>query len=448
MADTLVSKTNAEKRGGSNPLGGTRQLLIQKYFMHPSIRNAYDKSTHPFAKHPVHGVYGKELAHDQFNHIKGQYNQSTGSEQFNPMAMQSLLAATMRREAAHQERLVQLAKDIVSKVWKANPSIFRAELGSPGMEVADEDNVDDSLTPEQLKEVHKRTTLNSLTHGAAIHQMTTLHHMIKDAINKLDPQLMAAYDKLSRGAVYSSWFASIEQIADLGGSKGGDVQVDWDEQGQPSIQATAILFPILVHELAKGCMELLTAHGLPSDEETLKKIYKHADRYEDEVHHFFVGPALWRRFIKVADRERMPEVVAALSKQSPDRVHEIIRAVVENPAQAEEMLRDLIAEPEAFNPEQYGEDIARIADLIAEEPELAEPAVKPETKPAQTPSRPDKTDPYRPPKPAVLPQRKAANPAPAPTKPATTPQSPTPSKPDPYRPTKPAIAPKPKASDE
>jgi len=415
--------------------------------MHPSIRRAYETGSHPLAKHPIHGVYGRELAHDQFNNIKGQYQQSTGSERLNQMEMMTLLQRIMQREAPHKEKLEQLAKRIVAQVWKVDPSIFNANLGSPGQSVedyeqeqaAEEEEPETPLTPEEQKQIHKRVTLNSLTHGAAIHQMTSLHHMVKEALDKIDPALMPAYDKLARGTVYSSWFMSLEQIAQMAGQKGGDVHVEWPEQqapeempevpeepqqpqedAGPKVNATAILFPILVHELSKGCMEILTSHGLPKDEQTLKKVYKHADRWDTEIFHFFVGPALWRKFLKVVDRTKLPEVVAAMSQLEPDDLHKVVQSIVDNPAEAQERLAELVRDPEGYDPTEDIRKIAKILDEdeVADQKELEEllgpePTTAP-TKPAPNapttpaPTKPDrKTDPYKPTKPAVVPKRKA-----------------------------------------
>ena len=403
--------------------------------MHPSIKRAYETGTHPLSKHPVHGVYGKELANDQYENIKGQYRQSTGSEHLNMMEITQLLQRITQREAAHKEQLEQLAKRLVASLWKADPNMFEADLGSSGQTVEEyeaeteaEEEDDSPLTPDEQKQVHKRVTLNTLSHGAAIHQMTTLHHMVKDALDKLDPALMPAYDKLARGAVYSSWFMSIEQIVNMAGQKGGDVHVDWGEQEAPpeeempaeepqeekgpKVKATGLIFPILVHELAKGCMEVLTAHGLPQDEQTLKKVYKHADRWDQEIFHFFVGPALWRKFIKVVDRTKLPETIAALSKLDPDDLHSVVKSIVENPAEAQERLAELVKDPEGYEPT---ERIKRIAKMLEEEEEAelkeleaAEPKTLPKPATPIAPTKPDKkSEPYKPPKPAVIPKRKA-----------------------------------------
>src|SRR5262245_21753186 len=105
--------------------------------MHPSIRRAYETGTHPLAKHPIHGVYGKELAQDQYEKIKGQYQQDSGSDRLNMQQVMTLLQQLMRREARYKDKLEQLAKTLVAKLWKVDPSIFNADLGSQGQSVED-----------------------------------------------------------------------------------------------------------------------------------------------------------------------------------------------------------------------------------------------------------------------------------------------------------------------
>jgi len=380
--------------------------------MHPSIKQAYETGTHPLAKHPIHGVYGKELAFDQYQHIKDLYSKATGSDRMNFQELSRLLTTIINLEARHKEQLEQLAKKLVAQLWKTDVNIFKeAELGSGGESSIEDEDENEELTPEQLKEVHKRITLNTLTHGAAIHQMTTLHHMVKDSIDKLDAKLIPLYDKLSRGAVYSSWFMSIENILQNMGMKGGESHVEWEDD-TPQIVASGLIFPMLVHELSKGVMELLTSHGLPKDQETLEKVFKAADRYDTEIFHFFVGPSLWRKFIKLVKPDDLPRVIAVLSKQNPDNLHKIISTVVENPEEARDMLKDFIMKPKEFKVDDIEETIKHIAELVPEDvnESVAEPETEPKTDPKTKPDEEDEDedfDPFKPPKPGVTPKPKA-----------------------------------------
>jgi hypothetical protein len=376
--------------------------------------------------------------------------------------MMALLQQTIALEEPHKEQLERLAIQIVAKVWKAKPELFEAEIGETGPPPEEEPEEEEELTPEQIREINKRITLNTIIHGASIHQMTTMHHLAKEAIDRIDPQLIPFYDKLSRTMNYSGWFMNLDMLMTQLGQKGGQNEIVWDED-TPKIQAKGIIFPILVHELSKGCVELITHHGLPKDPDMLKVVLKHADKDLEEMFHFFMGPELWRRFLKLVDMEQIPEIVMALSKLEPDKLHEIMSLIAssmkEDPTNVKKMIADLVQEPEEFEvkdwePEEPGseegkgefEDIQKIADSISEDV----PAPSAPTKPAHMPTKPgtpEKPDPYRPPKPAFQPKPKAGAAPSAPTKPAPTPTKPgTPEKPDPYRPPKPAFQPKPKAT--
>ena len=53
-------------------------------------------------------------------------------------------------------------------------------------------------------------------------------------------------------------------MAQSGQSIAGKEEID-PETDPPTIKARGITFPVLVHELVKGTMELLATQGLPDD---------------------------------------------------------------------------------------------------------------------------------------------------------------------------------------
>lgn len=343
-------------------------LLLE---MHPSIRRAFDQGNHPLSKHPIFSKHGKAMSGNQYAHLMTQYKSRSGKEQFDPSDIMNTYRAIVSIERQHQHQLKQLAIDIVSQVWKVDKSVFaepeltqNIDIGGSGSgdegDLGGEEEVETQLTPEQLEEVEKRITMNMLTHGSAIHMMTTMYHLAKDALEKLDPRLIKLYDVFSTSANLSSWYMDVENMLKLMGvSVGGTEEIQWEgpqsgeaegkrEGSKPKIKAKAMMFPLLLHELSKGVMELLTMHQLSSLEpDTLKKVYKHADKYEHEFFHFFVGPAVWRHFIKVVPKDKLARVVAALSnpKLKSKDVTAFINAVVEDPEMAVQMISNLIRDP-------------------------------------------------------------------------------------------------------
>jgi hypothetical protein len=76
--------------------------------MHPEIRRSYETRSHALAGHPIHGVYGKDLAFAQYQHIKDLYKRSTGHEDFDPSDVYRW-----------PEGEVTIAKDPVLAYWYA-----------------------------------------------------------------------------------------------------------------------------------------------------------------------------------------------------------------------------------------------------------------------------------------------------------------------------------------
>jgi hypothetical protein len=231
---------------------------------------------------------------------------------------------------------------------------------------------------------------------------------------------------------YSHWGIPLDFVLQQAGQQGGEVSIQWPEEGaegeegeeaeeadggEITVNAKAQIFPILIHELSKGVMEVITAHGIPQDPELWKKVKKYADRPEHEFFHFLVGPEVWRRFLKVVGKRRLPDVIQLLATQEPDDVHKIIGAIVDNPEKAEELI-DAMGNEQEYEDIDWGsldeskkKKIEWIAKNITENPDVAPAPVKPKPKPGTKPG-PTKTPkkrpgPFRPPKPSEDPAPKA-----------------------------------------
>jgi len=432
--------------------------------MHPSIRQAYEQRTHPLINHPIHGVYGQDLAKASYDFIKQKYSQTTGSEQLQWHRLGQLMHSIERFERDHKEELEAIAVEAAKKLWGITNEInFNADMVDDQEEFDlsdyEPEEPEGELTDEDKKEIDKRITLNIMMHGAAQHQMLTMHHLVMDELNNIDRRLGSLYDEVARTLEYSNWHVPLEAVlAAMGQQQGGEVSIKWpededgdedgDEGGGPiTVNAKATIFPILVHELSKGVMEILMAHGIPQDPELWKKVKKHADRPEHEFFHFLVGPEIWRRFLKVIGKKRLPDVISALSTQEPDAVHKIIGTIVDNPEDAQGLIDQLVAEeePEAESEEELdgleGIDwssleegkmkkkkaktkMEQIAEFLTDDPDVlneypapaapTKPAPappkekpKPKTNPSETPKKKPGQNPFRPPKPAEEPGPKA-----------------------------------------
>jgi hypothetical protein len=103
----------------------------------------------------------------------------------------------------------------------------------------------------------------------------------KDYIDELEPLAIQivkdAYPVIDYAGIKVD--AKIE-VLDRG--TGGYEQVDWNENGEVTIVARAICFPMLVHEILKGLYEVLSLQGFGTDKEKNKHIVQHTDKIENE----------------------------------------------------------------------------------------------------------------------------------------------------------------------
>lgn len=113
--------------------------------------------------------------------------------------------------------------------------------------------------------------------------------------------------------------------------------------GQFQVIAKAIVFPLLVHELNKGIMELICLHGLCDvDDSTYSSATGEADRIDYEPWCIQAGPALWRRLIAIAPRERkLSNIVMHLARLEPSELEECMMMLMKYPDDAQRRLREL-----------------------------------------------------------------------------------------------------------
>lgn len=144
------------------------------------------------------------------------------------------------------------------------------------------------------KEVGKRRLINAMTQGAA-KKSSHMFHMVEEELTAIDPRLPNTYGKLVSTADYMYYIIDEMSNTNAGAFVGGIVNVELDGD-KPKVIAKAVTFPILVHELVKGVMEVFATHGLPQDKQLQKFVLGKADFTSAEPWDMRLGPGLWERF--------------------------------------------------------------------------------------------------------------------------------------------------------
>lgn len=257
----------------------------------------------------------------------------TGDSNIMPLAQMMMTAHNqiIQTERAHREQLEQLAVELVMKemgipegALQFNAKIvgmgeigtddFNREMGQqPNIEPVDvETDLMDDLEKIDLEKA-KRRLINNMIQGAS-KKGHYMYHYVADKIEEItgSEDLINQYGVLMSINDTLYWQLSDEQMkmmmggAGGGGSVGGKEEVDRNTN-PPTIVARGINFPILVHELIKGTLELFAIQGRPTDEEGNEsenwgEIEGSEDTLEKEVWDLRLGPAIWDRI-----RSQFPE---------------------------------------------------------------------------------------------------------------------------------------------
>jgi len=111
--------------------------------------------------------------------------------------------------------------------------------------------------------------------------------------------------------------------------------------GRLKVCAKAVTWPLLVHELVKGTMELICLHGLNDlPDGHYETVMDHTEHVEYEIPMIQVGPEIYRRFLKVLPREiPIAQCVMKVSQMEPIELEEFMFEMIESPDRATNMIR-------------------------------------------------------------------------------------------------------------
>jgi hypothetical protein len=145
----------------------------------------------------------------------------------------------------------------------------------------------------------KRRLINSMVQGSS----KKGHYMYQLVPQKIQ-QITGSQELINQYGILMSindtlyWQLSDQtmqmMMGGASGAAGGSEEVERDTE-PPTIKARAINFPILVHELIKGMMELFSHQGEPEDKDLFQQVMQHEDTLEKEMWDLRLGPAIWDR---------------------------------------------------------------------------------------------------------------------------------------------------------
>jgi hypothetical protein len=248
--------------------------------INPKLLRALKERTHSLGAHPIfpESVKPINFEEDMFiNRYDNIHNKCKNAFQKNMITEKDLIDMSMKLlpetvsiERKHRDKLEKLALDLIVKEFDNHDEVENA-----------------------AKEIQKRRFINAMIQGSA-KKCNHMFHMADNEINAIDPSLMDKYNKIMSGADYSYFLFDDSKPSFPGGLVEVNVPKNPDEKIR--VHAKGMTFPVLIHELVKGMMEVISLHGLPSKPELCKFVMDKADFVGAEFWDMRLGVGLWEKF--------------------------------------------------------------------------------------------------------------------------------------------------------
>ena len=293
-----------------------------------------------------------------------------------------LVMGAMTMEEKHKEELEKLAVEMIMEEFdipegsvefdaKLRPNISREGTINEPKESLDEEFNDNDEKVMANEYVKKRRVLNAMTQGAA-KSVNHMFHMVHEQLTDMNPRLPGNYKKMMSAADYMYFIIPDMDLGVNGGKCDCDYQQTEDGVSKPVIKAEAMVFPVLVHELYKGVMEVLSAHGLPTQENIAEYVVGKADFVKAEPDDMRFGTPMWRRFcdaVPAEDFNLKHHVYADLAALEPKEFNSVMKEVLGKTKRGKNLIAEMVSnikkemQEDDYN-EAMGDNLFDIEDIL------------------------------------------------------------------------------------
>jgi len=332
--------------------------------MNPKLEEDLRLQKHSLGKHPAlpegdEYTFEEKVMGERFNEVVNRYKRAFDVDTIDNtdlvQNMMPMVADTMSIESKHKKELEKLAIKMIRDEYDMSEDAVEIIA-----ELTDDINLEGTVkNPKPMpvdkmefgshddivnanEEVYKRRFTNAMTQGAA-KKCNHMFHMVDDELTEINPKLPNRYAKMMAAADYMYYV-----IPEMDkGVNGGVVRVQFPTKENPKaiIFAQALVFPVLVHEIVKGVMELLSAHGLPKDKKLGKFVINKADFLAAEPWDMRIGPAIWGKFaemIEPDDFDLKHHIYSELVKLPAKEFHRQMKEILAGTKQGKKIITDVV----------------------------------------------------------------------------------------------------------
>ena len=316
--------------------------------MNPELEEKLKSNTTELAKNPAFPKTDKDgnpinflelIAYKRFNDTVAKVKQYTnvdgvssniGLAKLQPLMMQSV-RNIIAFEKPHKQMLEKLAVDLIIEEMEIPQDAFQFDskivpLGGVSNEGILQDTKEPSksevnaqfgeeypieeMTPSEYFELlkHKRRFINLLIQGSS-KKGHYMFELIRKKLNGINPTLTDNYGILMSVNDLTYWVMSdstIDSMASNSQNMSGREEID-NETTPATIKTESICFPVSVHELIKGVMEVFGTQGLPDDKVSAQMLIDSVDSIKNETMDLRFGVVIWEKFISAFPMETFEE---------------------------------------------------------------------------------------------------------------------------------------------
>lgn len=360
--------------------------------MSPDVERKINRGETPLSKNPAFPNLGDApqsfeqlVASKRFKDVVDKVKRYTGQQNISgqnalmqlQMAMMRGVQELFRIQANHKEYLENLAVDLVRKEMGVRPDQLQYDAKLVGMGEIDmsgfskhgeepeeeeveqnfsqqEEDIEDFITAFERFDIEKakRRFINALIQGSS-KKGHYMFELVRDELDRIDPNLLNLYGVVMSVNDLMYWVLP-DQMMDMMMSQsgvGGKEEVDI-ETDPPTVKARGLFFPILVHELIKGTMEVLGTQGLPDDPKQAEMVMASTDTLANEIWDLRLGPVLWEKFLNAYPERLFEEdkkfiqsyLFARFSALSADEFFKLAKMILKGDAKATSILDRMVTE--------------------------------------------------------------------------------------------------------
>ena len=232
---------------------------------------------------------------DMYMHMEHLFEETLAMEKPNTKALEELAVKMMMEEFEIPEDAIKFEAELTTEIEPSKKS-----------NKVSEDTIfeDHEELVKGNNEIKKRRAINALMVGSS-KNIDHLYHFFGNDLKSMNTKLLGNYKKILAANDFLSYAEPENDDMVEGGNFSVIYESKKDGKITPIVKGSGMVFPILVSELYKGVMEVLSTHGIPNNPKLLEYAINNADYDGAKPWDERIGPKMWDRFCENIPRKNM-----------------------------------------------------------------------------------------------------------------------------------------------